>query len=290
MSKITTAVIAAAGLGTRFFPAVKVVPKEMLPIVDKPIIQYLAEEAVLSGIKRIIIVVRGKQSLMERHFNKDEFNPGLSEKKRKLLESVQQLVDSAEFVFVSQDEDLPYGNASPIIAAKEHLVGEEAFVYMFGDDMTIANVPVTRQLMDLYDAYTPAGILAVQKMPDEELYRYGTVKYKAKPKFPHEIELGVEKAPKGEAPSNMVQFGRFVFTKEVIKEAEKKQTGKDGELWVIDILNALAKQGKSVLALPIKGRWLTTGDPLRYLQTAISFALEREDLREDLKNFLKKNL
>ena len=118
--------------------------------------------------------------------------------------------------------------------------------------------------------------------------RYGTVKYRKSPLIPFEIESGAEKLPFGQAPSNMAQFGRLILTNDVMIEAQKMNTGKDGEFWMIDVLNALAQQGKSVIAQPIEGEWLTTGDPLRYLQTTFKFALKRDDLRDDLLAFIKK--
>ncbi|MDP3996855.1 MAG: sugar phosphate nucleotidyltransferase [bacterium] len=288
--KIKKAVIAAAGYGTRFLPATKVVPKEMLPIIDKPIIQYLAEEAAASGITEIIIVVRSTGSLIERHFAARDFDTAvaLDERKRERLKSIEKIKNSAALTFVEQDPSLPYGNASPLISARRYLNDGEPFVYMFGDDLTLADKPVTGQLIEFYEKHKPDAILAVQEVSEEEVYRYGTVRYQEKSAIPYQIEMSVEKAPKGQAPSNMAQFGRFVFTGAVLDRAEKKETGKDGELWVTDILNSLAKEGKKVVALPIDGQWLTTGDPLRFIQTTLAFAAKDPELKEPVANFLKK--
>jgi len=292
MSKVTKAVIAAAGYGTRFLPATKNQPKEMLPIIDKPIIQYLVEEAVASGITDIILVTRAGQHIMEDYFdNNVELERTLLDNgKRDKLKNIQEITKMANFVYVRQRKHLPYGNATPLLVAKDLIDDDEAFVYMFGDDLTLADKPVTKQLIDIYDEHKPSAILAVQEVPDEEVERYGTVKYKKNPKIKHEIEAGYEKLPVSEAPSNMAQFGRFVFSYDVIKEVQKTSQGIDNELWVIDVLNNLAKKGKTVLAPPIKGEWLTTGDPLRYLKATVKYALEREDLAKDFKQFLKETV
>lgn len=286
---VTKAVIAAAGYGTRFLPATKNQPKEMLPIIDKPIIHYLVEECVASGITDIILVTRAGQHIMEDYFDNNlELEHSLAESgKQDRLEMIQSIPQMANFVYVRQKKHLPYGNATPLLVAKDLIDDDEAFVYMFGDDMTLAETPVTKQLITIYEKYNPSAILAVQEVSDEDVPRYGTVKYKENSDIPNAIELGLEKLPVGEAPSNKAQFGRFVFTKDVLDEATKVTTGKDGELWVIDLLNSLAQQGKTVIAQPIEGEWLTTGDPLRYLKATVEFALDREEYAKDFRKYLQ---
>lgn len=286
---ITKAVIAAAGYGTRFLPATKNQPKEMLPIIDKPIIHYLVEEAVNSGIKDIILVTRAGNHIMEDYFdNHYELERTLEDSGRKeYLKIIKDIPVMANFVYVRQKKHLPYGNATPLIAVKNLIDDDEAFVYMFGDDLTLAQKPVTKQLIDVYEKHSPSAVLAVQEVPDDEVERYGTVKYKKGAKYKYEIEEGLEKMPLGKNPSNMAQFGRFVFSYDIIRELERPKKGKDGEVWVLDVLNSLAQQGKKVIAQPIDGEWLTTGDPLRYLKATIKFALERKDLGKDIKNYLK---
>jgi len=287
--KITKAVIAAAGYGTRFLPATKNQPKEMLPIIDKPVIQYLVEEAVDSGITDIILVTRSGQSIMEDYFDNNLALEYMLEQngKEKSLEMVREIPQIANFVYVRQKRHLPYGNATPLLAVKDLIDDQEAFVYMFGDDMTIAKTPVTKQMIDVFEREQPAGVLAVQEMPDSEIHKYGTVRYKTDGKYRYDIEEQIEKAPLGKNPSNMCQFGRFVFSYKYIEEAEKLQTGLGGELWISDMNNNLAKQGEQVIAQPIEGEWLTTGDPLAFLKTTIRFALERKDLSRDLREYLK---
>ncbi len=287
--KITKAVIAASGYGTRFLPATKNQPKEMLPIIDKPIIQYLVEEAVASGITDIILETRSGQSIMEDYFDNNLALEYMLEQngKEKSLEMVREIPQIANFVYVRQKRHLPYGNATPLLAVKNLIDDDEAFVYMFGDDLTLAKTPVTKQLIDVFERENPVSVLAVQEVPDSEVHKYGTVRYKRNAECKYEIEEILEKAPLGKNPSNMAQFGRFVFSYKLIEEAEKLQTGLGGELWIADMNNSLAQQGEKVIAQPIEGEWLTTGDPLNYLKTTLRFALEREDLSKELKDYVK---
>ncbi|MFC1711559.1 UTP--glucose-1-phosphate uridylyltransferase [Patescibacteria group bacterium] len=291
MKKITKAIIAVAGYGTRFLPATKNQPKEMLPIIDKPIVQYLVEEAVESGIKDIILVTRFGQSTLENHFDTNmELEIQLEKNgKKEALKRVQEVYRMANFIYIRQGRHMPYGNATPLLCIRNIIDKDEPFVYMFGDDLVRAKPACTKQLINMFLKLKPAAILAVQKTAKEELYRYGTVKYTKDTKINQITEI-VEKLPAGEAPSDMAQFGRFVFTPKVIKTAEKhhqnKNYGKDGELWIADLLNELAKTDK-VIAQPIKGKWMTTGDPLRYMQTMVEFALARGDIGPEFKKYLK---
>lgn len=284
---ITKAVIAAAGFGTRFLPATKNQPKEMLPIIDKPIIQYLVEEAVASGIKDIILVTRAGQTTMEDHFDSHVELEHLltSNGKKEALKIVRAIPKMANFIYVRQKKHLPYGNATPLLSVKNLINPNESFVYMFGDDLVKAKVPATKQLIETFYKYNPAAVLAVQEVPWEEIHLYGSVKYKKGTKI-NQIEALIEKADREHAPSNMAEFGRFVFSYKVIEEIEKTPLGKDGELWIPDMLNSLA-QKNLVIAQPIKGKWLTTGDPLRYLRATVEFALTRPDLGPDFRAYLK---
>ena len=286
--KIKKAIIAAAGYGTRFLPATKNQPKEMLPIIDKPIIHHLVDECVASGITDIIMVTRSGQGIMEDYFDSSlELEYKLDkEGKEDLLKQVREIPQMANFVYVRQKKNLPYGNGTPLLVAAPLIDDDETIVYMFGDDLTISKTPVTKQLMEVYNNENPSAVLAVQEVPDSEVSRYGTVKYKNKNKN-YEISTILEKMPLGKNPSNMAQFGRFVFSYDVVKELKKTNTGKDGELWIADALNNMAIGGKKVIAQPIEGKWLTTGDPLRYMQTQVLFALERSDIGKDFTEFLK---
>lgn len=291
-SKITKAVIAAAGIGTRFLPATKNQPKEMLPIIDKPIIHYLVEEAVASGIKDIILVTKAGSHIMEDYFdNRYDLEYSLEKSgKDDILEMVRNIPQMANFVYVRQKSHFPYGNGAPLLAVKDLIDDNENFVYMFGDDLTLSNVPVTKQLIDVFQLQKAAAVLGAQAVPWEEVERYGTIKYKENANYKYEMEKGCEKLPREKAFSNIVQFGRFVFSYNVIETALETKMGKDDELWVIDILNKMATEGKKVIAQPIEGEWLTTGDPLRYVKATLKFAMRREDLKDDIKLFIKNEI
>lgn len=291
MQKITKAVIAVAGYGTRFLPATKNQPKEMLPIIDKPIVQYLVEEAVASGIKDIILVTRFGQSAMENHFDTNlELEIQLEKNgKKAALEEVQRVYRMANYIYVRQGRHLPYGNGTPLLCIKDLIDRDEPFVYMFGDDLVLGKTPCTKQLILAFQKYQPTAVMAVQEVPWEEVDRYGTVRYKKGTKINQITEI-LEKQAKDKAPSNMAEFGRFILTPKVIEavndDYQNNRFGKDNELWLVDALNKLAKE-KKIIAQPIEGKWMTTGDPLRYMQTMVEFALVRKDLGPAFKKYLK---
>lgn len=287
MRPITKAVIAVAGYGTRFLPATKNTPKQMLPIIDKPIIHYCVEEAVASGITDIILVTQAGHFSLEDYFDSHVELEHILEKSGKTdyLEMIQKIPKMANFVFVRQTKDMPYGNGTPLLVTQRLIDDDEAFVYMFGDDLTQAKVPATKQLIDVFQREMPTAVMGVQEVPWEETYRYGIVEYVKGTKNNRVVQV-LEKPTKEEALSNMAVFGRYVFSYEVIREAQKTSLGKGGELWAADVLNNLA-QKRVVIAQPIEGEWLTTGDPLNYLKTTVKFALERKDLGGEFKKFIQ---
>src|SRR3990170_2229457 len=198
-SRVKKAVIAVAGYGTRFLPATKNQPKQMLPIIDKPIIHYVVEEAVKSGIKEIILVTQAGQHSMEDYFDSHyEIEKTLEETgKLDYLKIVKEIPQMANFVYVRQKKHLPYGNGTPLLVVKDLIDDDEAFLYMFGDDMTISNnnKAVSKQLIDVYTQEKPSAVLAVQEVPDNEVERYGTVKYKKGGRSKYEIASLLEKMP-----------------------------------------------------------------------------------------------
>jgi len=291
--KITKAIIAAAGYGTRFLPATKNQPKEMLPIIDKPIIHYLVEECVASGIMDIIIVCRFGQQIMEDYFDShSELEHYLdSNGKLEYLEKIRNIPEMANFVYVRKKKTLPYGNGSPLLAAKNLIDEDEAFAFLFGDDLVKSKTPAIKQLIDVYERYKPAAVLGVQEEPWEEVKRYGAIKYKKGTKI-NQIGEIIEKPDIEDAKkrlSNKVQFGRFVFSYKVIEALESIPLGKGGELWVTDAMNYLA-QRDVVIAQPIEGQWLTTGDPLRYLKATVEYAMDRNDLKEKFISYLRNKI
>jgi UTP--glucose-1-phosphate uridylyltransferase len=286
MPKIKKAIIAAAGYGTRFLPATKVQPKEMLPIIDKPIIQYLVEEAVASGIRDIIIITRAGLHAVEDHFDSSfEIEHQLkASNKKKLLKKVREIPRLANFIYLRQTKDLPYGNGTPLLVAADLIEKDESFVYMFGDDLVKSKVPATKQLISLWQKNPKAVILAAQKVPKEEIGRYGAIKFKKGSQ--EQLERIIEKPEPGKAPSNLAQFGRFILNQRIIEILKKKKLGKGGELWLTDAIDEYAKKNK-VLVARVQGQWLTTGDPLRYLKTMVEYALDRPDVGREFKKYLE---
>jgi UTP--glucose-1-phosphate uridylyltransferase len=279
-------VITIAGYGTRFLPASKAVPKEMFPILGIPLIQYHVESLVAAGITEIIVVVREGGEIVQRHFapSTDLELHLESTGKRDLLEEIQRLSRLADIVVVRQPETLPYGNASPALAARPWLNPGEPFYYMFGDDIILADVPVPQQLLGAFRKCRPAAVLATQWVPDEETHLYGCIELK--PGSEHEMARVVEKPAPGTAPSNWVQIGHFVFAAELFDVLRGSELGKGGELWLADAVDRLAARS-TVVVQPIDGLWMAAGDPLRQLKASIEMALRRDDLRGELIAYLR---
>ncbi len=279
-------IITIAGYGTRFLPASKAVPKEMFPIAGIPLIQYHVEGLVAAGITQIIVVVRDGSAVVQSHFAPA---PDLERHleasgKLALLEEVRRISRMAEIVFVRQPETLPYGNASPALAARSWLTPGEPFYYMFGDDIIIGDVPVPQQMLEAFNKFRPAAVLATQSVPDDETHLYGCIKLK--PGSDNEMARIIEKPAPGTAPSNWVQIGHFIFTPEVFDVLDNLEPGHGGELWLADAVDRLAARA-SVIVQPIKGLWMAAGDPLRQLKANIKMALRRDDMRDDLIAYLR---
>lgn len=288
MKIITKAVIAAAGKGTRFLPATKAVPKEMLPILEKPGIQYIIEELTNSGITDIAIVTNGEEQdiTIKKHFGR---SPELEEHLKKnskgnILEEIKKIEKLANFIFIKQDG--PYGNGTPCLCAK-NFVKNEPFIYAYGDDLVLSkSKPMTRVLIEKYKK-NPGIIMAAEKIPTSEISRYGIPHIKNKDTM--EFDYVIEKPLEDEAPSNLATFGRYVLEKEVLEILEEKKLGKDDELWTVDAITECIKRGgKGYIAkVPNGDQWLTTGDPLRMLKATIQYALARNEYKNELKTFIK---
>jgi UTP--glucose-1-phosphate uridylyltransferase len=279
-------VITIAGYGTRFLPASKAVPKEMIPIAGKPLIQHHVESLVASGIREILVVTRDRQEVVQSHFAP---TPGLERHlqesgKLGLLEDARALSRLADIVYVRQPRRLPYGNGSPALAVRQWLTPGEPFYYMFGDDIVLCDVPVPRQLFDIYEKDCPAAVLATSWVPDDETHLYGCIEFK--PGSRREMARIVEKPKPGESPSNWVQVGHFIFTPRLFDVLDETEVGKDGELWLADAIDRLAG-GAKVIAHPITGRWMAAGDPLRQLKANIAATLNCEATRGDLMEYLR---
>lgn len=289
MERPKKAIITAAGSGTRFLPATKAQPKEMLPIIDKPIIQYCAEEVAAAGAEDIIIVTKRGGHATENHFDDNlELEQYLASiGKQQALDAVRASSSIANVIFVRQKASMPYGNATPLKVARD-LVADGPFYYLYGDDVTLAQVPVCEQLARMYEAHPDAAaVLAVAEVPMHEVAKYGVVSLKEGTEY--EVASLVEKPEPATAPSNLVVFGRMLCTPKVLPYIDALEPGKANELWFTDALNALAQKEK-VLICKIEGKWLTTGDPLNHFKASVEFALARPDLADDVRAFLAERL
>ena len=284
MTKITKAVIPAAGLGTRFLPATKAQPKEMLPIVDKPIIQYVVEELAASGIKDIIVVTGWQKRSIEDHFDYPfELEKRLLEsgKKKEALE-MRKIADLGNFIFIRQKGT--YGNGTPVLNAK-HLVGNEPFVVIWGDEFIHANPPRLKQMLAVYNKYKCSVISAIRVKPDE-VSRYGIAKVKKVKSNVYQISEIVEKPKLKEAPSTLATHGAYILTPAIFKYLEKLKPGKGGEIWLVDAINALARQEKVMACLIKNATYYDTGSKLGYLRANVEFALRHSELKKHFREYL----
>jgi UTP--glucose-1-phosphate uridylyltransferase len=282
--KIRQAVFPAAGLGTRFLPATKSQPKEMLPLVDKPMIQYVVEEAKASGIEHIVIVTgRGKYAI-EDHFDISfELEQNLFEKqKHELLEQVRSISNMITISYVRQREPLGLGHA--ILAAKE-LIGNETFCVFLGDDIVDSKVPCMKQMIDVYDRYN-CSVLAVQQVPKNEISSYGVIDGKQIEDRLFRVYDMVEKPPVEEAPSDMAIIGRYILTPEIFGILEKTQRGSGGEIQLTDGLQELSKR-QAIYGYEFSGTRYDTGNKLGFLKATVEMALKRPGLGDTFRTYLK---
>lgn len=282
--RVRKAVIPAAGLGTRFLPATKSLPKEMIPVVDKPAIQYIIEEIVGSGIHDVLIITgRGKRAI-EDHFDKSfELNEVLKEKgDQASLKTLEEIEEMADIHYLRQKEALGTGHA--ILKAKDH-IANEPFAVLYGDDLVISDVPCIKQLIDLYEKYS-CTMLAVQEVPREKVSSYGIIQGKSVNGEVYLVERLVEKPDPQNAPSNLAFLGRCVLDPAIFEVLERTPPAENGkEIQLTDAIQELAK-AKAVYARKIVGTWHTVGDPLSHLKTCIEFALQREKIGPELKSYI----
>ncbi|MCY9593667.1 UTP--glucose-1-phosphate uridylyltransferase [Paenibacillus chitinolyticus] len=281
---IKKAVIPAAGLGTRFLPATKAQPKEMLPIVDKPAIQYIVEEAVRSGIESIIIVTGRNKKSIEDHFDRSvELEQTLSEKgKMKLLQEVQAISEMAKIHFIRQKEPLGLGHA--ILCAKQ-FIGSEPFAVLLGDDIMVSDPPALRQMIHLYEE-TGRQVIGVKPVPDSEVDKYGIIDSAGGRNRIHRVAGLVEKPSLGSAPSNVAVMGRYVLEPTIFPILENIEKGASGEYQLTDALHEIAKR-EELLALELAGNRYDIGDKLGYLKAVLEIGLKREELASQLLPYLK---
>ena len=285
---IKKVIIPAAGLGTRFLPQTKAMPKEMLPVVDKPVIQYVVEEAASSGIKDIVIITGWHKRAIEDHFDRLlELEKSLKEKgKEKELNEIKKIAELANFIYIRQKGET-YGNAIPIITA-ESVIGQQDFAVLWGDEFIYAEPPRLAQMIEVYKKYKGAVISAVRIETKDSLSRYGIADLEPIEGNVSKIKKIVEKPLPAEAPSNLATHGAYILPPEIFEIIRNLKPGKDGEIWLVDAINELIKTGYPVYACEIKnGKYYDTGNKLEYLKTVVEFALRHPDFNNEFKNYLK---
>lgn len=281
--KVRKAVIPAAGLGTRFLPATKAQPKEMLPIVDKPTIQYIIEEAVASGIEEILIITGRNKRAIEDHFDKSvELENQLKAKgKKDLLDMVNNISNMVDIYYIRQKEPKGLGHA---ISCAKTFVGDEPFAVMLGDDVVDSKVPCLKQLINCYDEYKTT-ILGVQEVPKEDINKYGIVNGMHIEDRVYKVKDLIEKPKIEEAPSNIAILGRYIITPQIFDILSHTQPGKSDEIQLTDALKTLIKQ-EAMYAYKFDGRRYDVGDKLGFLEATVEFALQREELKEKFMKYL----
>lgn len=284
--KIKKAVVAVAGSGTRLLPATKSMPKEMLPIVDKPIVQLVVEELVAAGIEDIILVTKWDKKPLEDHFDQNWalINELKKPGKEKLLEQTKRISELANFIYIRQKG--PYGNGTPVLSAAS-IIRNEPFMFVWGDDLVKSKVPFAKQMINDYNK-TGHLMIGVQEVALKDVVRYGIVKVKP---GTMQLEDIIEKPSVKNTPSRLADFGRMILNQEIVDILKKLPLGKDNELWIVDAIREYVKRGGKYYAKKIVGgEWLTTGDPLNYMKTNLKYAFDRADIGPEIRKFTKELL
>lgn len=281
--KVKKAIIPAAGLGTRFLPATKAQPKEMLPIVDKPTIQYIIEEAVASGIEEILVITGRNKKCIEDHFDKSiELEIELEKSgKTEMLEMVRNISDMVDIHYIRQKEPKGLGHA---IHCAKTFVGNEPFAVMLGDDVVESRVPCLKQLMDCYQEYNTT-ILGVQQVPESDVSKYGIIEGIHIEDRVYKVKDMVEKPSPEETSSNIAILGRYIITPDIFDILENTKPGKNGEIQLTDALQTLIGR-EAMYAYEFEGRRYDVGDKLGFLQATVEFALKKPELREPFIQYL----
>lgn len=284
MKKVRKAIIPAAGLGVRFLPATKALPKEMLPIVDKPTIQYIIEEAIESGIDDILIITGRNKRAIEDHFDKSlELEVQLKEKSKiKLLELVQDISHLADLYYIRQKEPLGLGHA---IYCARQFIGDEPFAVLLGDDIVRSWVPCLKQLMDLYEK-VQSSVIAVMEVAEEDVNKYGILDASRENPGVYRINDLVEKPPAEKAPSRLAVMGRYIIEPRILSILAETPPGAGGEIQLTDALRVLCRE-QPMYGLAFDGKRYDVGDKLGYLQATVEFALARQDLSAGFREYLK---
>ncbi len=287
MQKIKKAILPVAGFGTRFLPATKAQPKEMLPVVDKPVIQYLVEEAVAAGIEEIIFVTgRGKRAI-EDHFDYSfELSKTLVEKnKLDLVKKVQAIENLAKFSYVRQP--IPLGDGHAVMCAAHLVRDDEPVLVMFGDTLYDSPVSPVKQVMDVYERYGDA-VIGLSEVERKDVSQFGVIDGLDLGDGVYEIKKFIEKPPVEEAPSNLVQVGINIITPEILSVLRSMESGKSGEIRLADAYDAMLEQGRVLYGKKLDGEWLDTGNKFNLIKANIKMGIKDNEIGEDLKEFLRK--
>lgn len=293
MAKVTKAIIAAAGFGTRFLPQTKALPKEMLPLIDKPIIQYVVEELVAAGIKDIIIVGSSNKRAIEDHFdlpNEDLLNNlrAGGPKKQPYIDQIEAVANLANFIYVRQKG--PYGNATPVMNAA-HLIGNEPFIYTFADDFFVSTPGRTQQLVALHDATGGSVFACKTAQSDSEYDRYGFVAGRELEPGRLQVDHIIEKPGKANAPSDLASVSGYLLTPEIFEYLDRAaEEQRDGEFMIQPVMQTMIDDGHAFYAQHIGGTYYDTGDKLEYLKTVVDFGLNHEELGPALRDYLTRRL
>ena len=275
-----------AGFGTRFLPVTKAMPKEMLPIIDKPVIQYIVEEAVQSGIEDIVLVTGASKRAIEDHFDYNyELQNWLKKQgKEELREEVKKIADLANFIYIRQKG--PYGNGTPVLNAKK-VIGNEPFAVIWGDDLFINKngKPRLKQLIDVYNKYQDPVLTAI-KIDDEGTKKHGVIDGIKVEEKVYQIKKIIEKPGPQKAPSKIGTIGAYILTPDIFEALEQTKIGQGQELWLVDAIFNLSKK-RPIYAALVEGKYYDTGSKLGWLEANVDFALNRQDLNKEFKKFLK---
>jgi UTP--glucose-1-phosphate uridylyltransferase len=286
--KIRKVIIPAAGFGTRFLPQTKAMPKEMLPVVDKPIIQYVVEEAVAAGIEDVIIVTGYSKRNIEDHFDRpsqDLANNLKQGDKGDILVELEAIADLANFIYVRQKG--PYGNGTPVLNAR-HIIGDEPFAVLWGDQFTWATIPRLKQCVDVFEKYGDPVLSAVRLSNSEDASRYGIFDVEeTAEKHIYKMKGIIEKPDPSEAPSDLLADGAYILTPDIFEELEKLIPGKGNEIWLPDAIDRLSKRRQFYVREVEGGKYYDAGNKLEYLKTVVDFALMHDDLKDDFEAHLR---
>lgn len=285
---IKKVVIPAAGYGTRFLPQTKAMPKEMLPVVDKPVIQYVVEEAVASGIEDVVIVTGAGKRAIEDHFdspNADLINALLAAKKDKLIDEIINISELANFIYIRQKG--PYGNGTPVLSA-EPIIGNDSFAVMWGDEFIHSDPPRLKQMIKAWEKYGGIMISGVRILDKKNLNRYGIADVEPIDKGVFKVKRIVEKPEPDQAPSNLGTIGAYILPPDIFPALKALKPGKGEEIWLVDGINALKDKGVPIYVCEIEnGKYYDTGNKIDYMKTVVDLALKHPEINGQFREYIK---